>query len=166
MLTCTRLEDTKENGPVSTTTFSLPPLRPPVDGLVALLTVPPTATLHTPISISLAIRNHPTSRSANITVQLDLDASDSFVVAGLRSGRVPILLPGAEERLSWKLIPTECGHVKLPRIRVTNRRKPMSNEVAGSSGDAETVKIIDVRLSQHNSSEDKEGPGTILVLPY
>lgn len=172
IVTCTRLQDGKESGSISTTTFSLPPLRPPVDGLVALFTVPPTAILHTPISLILAIRNHPTSRSANITVQLELDSSDGFVVAGLRSGRVPILMPGAEERLTWKLIPIECGHVKLPRIRVTNRRKPMTSEVEGLL-DVETVKVQDARVSQQHRSDfpqqpqgEQDGLGTILVLPY
>lgn len=81
-------------------------------------------------------------------------------------------MPGAEESLTWKLIPIECGHVRLPRIRVTNRRKPMTSEVDGLS-DAETVKIIDVRMRQQHRTdlsqqeqEQQDDLGTILVLPY
>lgn len=80
-------------------------------------------------------------------------------------------MPGAEERLTWKLIPIECGHVRLPRIRVTNRRKLMTSEVEGLS-DVETVKVIDVRMRQQHSTDLSQQPGgqdelgTILVLPY
>lgn len=80
-------------------------------------------------------------------------------------------MPGAEERLTWKLIPIECGHVRLPRIRVTNRRKLMTSEVEGLS-DVETVKVIDVRMRQQHSADLSQQPGgqdelgTILVLPY
>ncbi|KAF9460741.1 Gryzun, putative trafficking through golgi-domain-containing protein [Collybia nuda] len=161
----------EENPPISITSFPLPPLHPPIDALVALLTVPPTATLHTPIPLTLAIRNHPTSRSANVTIQLELDPSDGFVVAGLRSGRVPILMPGAEERLTWNLIPIECGHLRIPHIKVTNRRKPLANEVENTS-DTETVKIVDVRMAQRHDiglsqrEENQDELGTILVLPY
>jgi len=58
----------------------------------------------------------------NAAVTLELDASDAFIVVGLRNGRLPILLPGSEENLSWILIPVECGHVKVPRIEVMDMR--------------------------------------------
>jgi hypothetical protein len=165
----------------------LPLLRPPTDGLVALLNVPPTAQLHVPISLLLLIRNHHPSRSANITVQLEPDPSDGFVVAGLRSGRVPILVPGTEEKLTWRLIPLECGYVSIPRIKVVDRRKAIASAqgIGGPNAEIETegevVKIIDVRLDHKNHGDinetsgrnsmdsvtpkTKTGLATILVLP-
>ena len=57
-----------------------------------------------------------------MAVTLELDASDAFIVAGLRNGRLPILLPGSEEKLAWILIPVECGDVKVPRIKAIDVR--------------------------------------------
>ncbi|KAF9243228.1 Foie gras liver health family 1-domain-containing protein [Melanogaster broomeanus] len=75
-------------GPRSETRFSLPPLRPPRDGLIAMLTVPTIAKLHIPIPMDLTVRNCNTSSSAVVTVSLDPHPLDGFVVAGLRSGRL------------------------------------------------------------------------------
>lgn len=175
-----------EHGPVSTSRFPLPPLRPPTDGLVALLSVPPLAKLHVPVSLHLTIRNQHPSRSANVTVQLDPDPSDGFVVAGLRSGRVPILLPGGEEKLCWKLIPVECGYVKIPKLKVVDRRKTIASSqgIGGPNAEVETegevVKVVDVRLDRRHQGteadghegvdatkpeEGADGMGTVLVLP-
>jgi len=161
-------------------------LRPPLDTLVALLDVPPQANLHIPITLTLTIRNYHPTRSANITVHLEPDSLDSFVVSGLRSSRVPVLLPGSEEKLVWRMIPIECGYVKVPRIKVIDRRKaiPLSQN-SGESGmpndasSGDIVKVVDVRGdSRHGvvsldnedgqlSSEDTETRdyNTILVLP-
>jgi len=143
-----------ELGSIATTTLPLPLLRPPTDELVALLQLPSMAKLHVPFAMKLIIRNHHSSRAANVTVQLDPEPSDGFVVAGLRNGRVPILLPGAECSLIWNLIPIECGFVKIPKMKVVDRRKSIvvpnqenaptetrpETEVAGDD-----VKIVDVR---------------------
>jgi hypothetical protein len=70
----------------------------------------------------------------------------------------------------------ECGHVRIPRIKVTNRRKPPTSAFEALP-DAETkgenVKIIDIRMGQQHSTdisqpkeEQSDGLGTILVLPY
>ncbi len=162
----------------------LPTFQPPLDNLVALLDVPPRATLHKPILLTLTIRNYHPSRSANITAHLDPDTLEGFVVSGIRSGRVPVLLPGSEEKLVWQIIPLECGYVQVPRIKVIHRRKTvftMGHAVEVSAGNTEgsigeAVKVIDLRhdLRQPNLEsepekigfqEAKEGPGTILVLP-
>jgi len=169
------------NGKRGSTTgsyFVLPTLQPPLDNLIALLDVPPQATLHKPILMKLTIRNYHPSRSANITAHLDPETLDGFVVSGIRSGRVPVLLPGSEEKLVWQMIPLECGYVQVPQIRVIHRPKTTSHAVEISDGNAEgsgeAVKVIDLRhdLRQPNSEpekigfqEAKEGPGTILVLP-
>ncbi|GLB37359.1 putative foie gras liver health family 1 [Lyophyllum shimeji] len=172
-----RIRNNGDYGSLSTTVIFLPALEPPVEGLLALLSVPPAATLHVPISLTLAVRNYHPSRSANIVVQLELDASDAFVVAGMRSGRIPILMPGEEEKLTWRLIPIECGHVRLPRIKVIDKRPILTSdaEVASESGiRGELVRIVDTRLDRRpvrtaDAAEGDEiddgGFGTVLVLP-
>jgi len=134
--------------------------------------------------MSLKIRNLHHFRSANITVQLQPQQSDAFVVSGLRSGRVPILLPGGEEELIWRLIPVECGYVRVPKIKVIDRRSKGLGEV---ESDGEVVKVVDVRWDRReagqpgredgadvrrsvDSSNEGTSPGeggvtTILVLP-
>ncbi|KAH9889488.1 Gryzun, putative trafficking through golgi-domain-containing protein [Cubamyces lactineus] len=189
-----RLLPDGSHGSRSTTRLPLPPLSPPSDGLIALLDAPTTARLHTPIPLRLTIRNlHPT-RTATATVQLEPDAvSDAFVVAGLRHGRVPILLPGQEESITWNLIPVECGLVKIPRVKVLDRRNAV--QVAGASAGAvqpggggtqgtqavesqaegEEVEVVDVRWDgRPERVEDENGnevkvikgrDGYVLVLP-
>jgi len=58
-----------------------------------------------------------------------------------------MLLSGAEEKLTWNLIPVECGHVKVPRIRVIDKRKV----TADSEDDGVPVKIVDTRIEQRPS---------------
>ena len=162
-------QDAELDGRLSTTFISLPSLRHPSDGLVALLDVPPVATLHDPITLSLTIRNYHPSRSANITVQLEPDALDGFIVAGLRSGRIPVLLPGAEERLLWRLIPVECGHVRIPRLKIFNRRAAIvvaQGSDQSSNADfpsAEVVRVVNVNHDRDSSVDGEDH--TILVLP-
>lgn len=167
-------------GRQSITRFALPTLMIPQDELIALLDVPSFAKLHASTPIHLTVRNRHSSRSANVSVTLDLDPSDAFVVAGLRNGRLPILLPGSEEKLSWKLIPIECGYVKIPRIKVMNVRRAALPSQGGVSTEVdvegEAVKVIDVRADWNTtrvqSADDsavaipqQDGASTILVLP-
>ena len=170
--TLNRIWNNGEFGSVATSTFPLPSFAPPIDGLLALLSIPPRATLHVPITLTLTIRNHHPSKSANIAVQLDLDASDGFVIAGLRSGRVPILLPGTEEQLTWKMIPIECGHIKVPRIKVMELRRAVTvsdvePETEGLESKGEVIKVIDVRFDHRPNPELDIGveESSILVLP-
>ena len=136
------------HGAQALTSFLLPPLRPPSDGLIALLDAPTAARLHVAIPLRLTIRNRHPTRSANVTVQLEPEGSEAFIVAGLRHGRMPILLPGAEESVTWNLIPVECGLVRVPNIRVLDRRSAV--QIAQQQGEqtqpeGEEVKIVDVR---------------------
>ena len=131
--------------------FQLPPLRPPSDSLVALLSVPPSAKLHVPILMKLKIRNLHSSLSANVTAQIDPDPSDAFVISGLRSGRVPILLPGGEEQLTWQLIPIECGYVKVPRLKVMDRRP---RGLAELETDGEAIEVVDIRWDRRVGPQD------------
>lgn len=166
----------------SITRFALPALMIPQDELIALLDVPSFAKLHVSTPIHLTVRNQHSSRSANVTVTLDLDPSDAFIVAGLRNGRLPILLPGSEEKLSWNLIPIECGHVKIPRIKVVDvRRAALPSQGVGVPStevdvEGDGVKVVDVRADWDTARVQSAGDGavaipqqdgasTILVLP-
>ncbi|KAF8633400.1 hypothetical protein AX17_004571 [Amanita inopinata Kibby_2008] len=172
-----RITSEGERGPVATTKYYLPTLHPPSDGLIALLDVPSVATLHDPIAMVLRIRNYHRTRSANITVHLETDAQDSFVVAGLRNGRVPVLFPGAEEKVIWQLIPIECGYVKIPRLRVVDRRRTLPHASGGEGqSEGEIVRVVDVRVDQRRVSvgpvgevsveeQNTDDAPLILVLP-
>ncbi|KAF8435107.1 Gryzun, putative trafficking through golgi-domain-containing protein [Boletus edulis BED1] len=169
-LTWKRILSPGHHGPRSSTYISLPLLRPPRETLVALLSVPATAKLHTPNPIHLTVRNRRGSRSAVISVALDLQPSDGFVVAGLKSGRLPLVLPGTEARVTWNVIPIECGYVKVPRVKVMDHRRGGGGEegAAGEKdGEGEVVRVVDVRFEQLRwEGEGGEGDvGTILVLP-
>ncbi|KAI5120282.1 hypothetical protein M0805_005339 [Coniferiporia weirii] len=153
-----RLSSNGDPGLLSTTRIGLPILKPPPDGLIALLHVPPLARLHQPFMLELVVLNHHPTRTACPAVSLDLEPSESFVVAGIRNGRLPTLIPGAEERVIWRLIPLECGPaVLLPKIRVMDRRRLV--EAAESSagvpqGDTvpdDEVPVIDVRWDRRGS---------------
>ncbi|KAF8841726.1 hypothetical protein BDN67DRAFT_927820 [Paxillus ammoniavirescens] len=152
VLTWRRIISPGKYGPRSETRFPLPPLRPPRDGLIALLTVPTTAKLHTPIPMHLTVRNRKTTHSAVVTVSLDPQPPDGFVVAGLRSSRLPLILPGAEEKLTWNLIPIECGLVRVPSIKVLDHRSVPAGTGDGVGASAEVegeaVKVIDVRFDR------------------
>lgn len=180
---CNRVLQNGTHGPAAISYFHLPSLRPPVNTVVALLDVPPQGTLHVPMLLTLTIRNYHPTRSANIVVQLEPDSMDGFVVSGLRNGRVPVLLPGSEEKLIWNIIPIECGFVKVPRIKVTDRRKT----IPGSQGAAEIsanvdafagdlVKVVNIRREDdsqiegsdpvnQSSTDEREVSATVLVLP-
>ncbi|KAH9072843.1 Gryzun, putative trafficking through golgi-domain-containing protein [Lactarius deliciosus] len=132
-----RLLPNGDHGPLNTSRFPLPDLLPPRPGIVALLELPPSAKLHEPIHAHLTIRNHHPTRTASLTVQLEPDAADAFLVAGQRNARVPTLLPGAEVQLAWSLVPIECGFVRVPKIRVTDKRK------AGSASPTEQPPVIE-----------------------
>jgi hypothetical protein len=151
---------------VSTTVVALPALSPPTDELVALFDLPAAAKLHSSLPLTVTIRNYHPTRSANVTVQLEPDISDGFIVAGLRSGRVPVLLPGGEEKLTWTLIPLECGYQPIPRIKVLDRRKaiPATSSTDGAPQAeglvGELVKIIDLRRDQRRIVQvETEGEG-------
>jgi hypothetical protein len=189
-----RVSPSGKTGPLCRSHLPLPELQPPTDGLVALLRISPLAHLHQSTPMTLIVRNRHPSRSAHVVVTVDVDVKDSLIFSGMRSGYAPVLLPGSEWESRWTLIPLECGHVRLPRIRVTDRRKPFvasSDPNNPSAHNPETdlpgdeVKIIDVRWDRRNgegqdvmlqrrnsidseASDEETAPGhigTILVLP-
>jgi hypothetical protein len=90
------------------------------DDLFALLNARSFARLHGSTPIHLTVHNWHTSRSANVTITLDLNSPGAFIIAGLQNSRLLTLLPGPEEKLSWNLILIECGHVRTARIKVVD----------------------------------------------
>ncbi|KAN0081393.1 Foie gras liver health family 1 domain containing protein [Tylopilus felleus] len=104
-------------GPPSSTRISLPFLRPPRETLVALLSVPAT----TPVPMHLTVRS---PHGGLISIVLSRRTG---------TGRLPLLLPGVEERVTWNLIPIECGYIKVPRVRVVDYRG-ISGTVDGADG--------------------------------
>jgi len=142
---------------------------------VALLNAPPTAKLHEPTTLRLKVRNRHSSRSANITVHLEQDTPDGFILAGLSSGRIPILLPGSEHEVSWRIIPIDTGYVKMPKIRVMDRRKKAAGTASAEDADimendGDEILVTDARVGYatllHNAEMNLQlQTGTILVLP-
>ena len=171
-------------GPLCTSQFSLPNLRPPHTGIIALLDLPSFAKLHAPVYARMTLRNHHPSRSASLTVQLEPDANDAFLIAGQRKALVPMLLPGAEAQLVWSLIPMECGFVRVPKIQVVDKRKagllapPTDNDLPATEEEGTSVRVFDLRRGEKvevvESDETPEGTpdvvnmgsiGPVLVLP-
>lgn len=125
----------------------------------------------------LTVRNLRQTGAANVVVQVDFDPSDGFVLAGLRSGRIPILIPGGEEVLTWNLVPIECGYAKVPKIRVTDRRVPAgAGAEAQTEHEGEAIAVVDVRWDgradtgeERLRTKDRKGSSasdiTVLVLP-
>lgn len=153
-LAVSRVNHDGSHGSLSTTTVLLPSLSPPQDSLVALVDIPPIAKLHQPAYLTIVIRNYHPTRSANVTVQVEPEVNDGFVMAGLRSGRVPVLLPGSEETLEWAMIPLECGFQSIPRIRIFDRRKAVTGPASGVEEPApdgfvgEPVQLVDIRRDE------------------
>ena len=80
-------------------------------------------------------------------------------MAGIRNGRLPSLISGAEEKIVWQLIPLECGpSVSLPIIKVTDSRR--TQEIAESQAldvpldaNADNIRIVPVRLDRRLEDE-------------
>ena len=123
-----RVTTSPSNSPPTKTKINIPPIKPAPKRLAAVLRAPPIAFLHNPISLELIVRNHHPTRTALLSVSLDTSVppdnnTEGFFVAGIRSARIPLLLPGKEEKVQWRLIPVMCGdEVMLPKIRVVNVR--------------------------------------------
>lgn len=89
-----------------------------------------------------------------------------------------MLLPETEATLFWKLIPVECGFVKVPKIKVIDRRKAIvapgqephvPPPEPGSEGEGDAVKLVDVRWDgRPESGEEARAAGdigSILIVP-
>ena len=107
--------------------------------------MPPIAYLHQSTKLELVIRNYHPSRSAHPYLHLEITTSESFIVSGLRTGRLPILLPGTEESIVWNLIPIECGNkLPIPKFRVVDRRGVDSGDTQEAEVEGAEVEIVDM----------------------
>ena len=147
-------------------------------GLVALLQVPPIGRLHEPMGVVLVVRNESLVRTGNVSVSVvgmggpgsgeaegdgasGSQQQQQFVVAGIKNGRLGVVLPGEEVRVEWVVVPLECGYLKVPRVRVLDWRG------VGEGGSGEEVEVFD---SGRYFGNEKEGNvdgdvGGVLVLP-
>ncbi|KAG8758578.1 hypothetical protein FRC14_007889 [Serendipita sp. 396] len=143
-----RADNTHPNIPLATTAILLPELYPPQLGLSVIVNPPATAKLHSPFTLSIKIRNSDPLLSADLS--FSLEPTDAFVIAGMRAGRLPLILPDTEEALSFNLIPTIVGVVKLPlfkvqRVEVEDSSRSETVEQTRSSSSTEIVPTIDER---------------------
>ena len=166
-----RLSNLGLKGESATTRIALPTLKPPFDGLRAVLHVPPLVYLHQPFTLELVITNRHPTRTACPSISVEPESSssssgpsqpatDSFVIAGMRAGRLPVLIPSAETRASWRLIPLETGTaVRLPNIKVRDLRTIVS---------APQREREQAQVQQSEAPSDKDnggtnaGPGTVV----
>ena len=64
--------------------------------------------------------------------------------------------------MRWNLIPVECGWVKVPKIKVLNRRPPFpALQGQETEPEGENVEIVDVRWDSR--SEESSGAVRISV---
>jgi hypothetical protein len=153
-----------------------------VYGLVALLQVPPTGRLHEPMSVALVVRNESLVRTGNVSVSVGMGGASGsggeaetdggvgasgsqqqqFVVAGIKNGRLGVVLPGEEVRVEWVVVPLECGYLKVPRVKVLDWRG-----LAGDGENGEEVEVLDFGRYFGNELEGKvdDDVGSVLVLP-
>ncbi|KAH8827913.1 Gryzun, putative trafficking through golgi-domain-containing protein [Flagelloscypha sp. PMI_526] len=162
--------DDGTRGTISTSILPLPPLEPPIDEVIALLSVPAAAHLHTPFTLSISVRNRNTTKSANIFIQIDAEPTDGFIFSGLRSGRLPILLPDSEASVTWRAVPVECGFVKLPKIVVKNLRPTAGTGEDSASGEGVPLKVLRASVPHKTSMKAQADEKvvdiqTLLVLP-
>lgn len=128
--------------------------------------------------MKLTVRNDDPLKTAVVTVHLEPDPSDGFVIAGLRSGRLPMLLPETETTLNWKLVPVECGFVKVPKMKVIDRRKaiipPGEEQLVsplepGSDAEGDILKLVDVRWDRRTEGGEEARAagdiGSVLIVP-
>jgi trafficking protein particle complex subunit 11 len=132
------------------TRIILPELHPPDFGLSVIINPPTAVELHKPFILNVSIRNHDSSRSAELS--FTIEQADGFVAAGIRAGVLPLLLPGTGEKLSFQLIPISVGLVKLPVFKIQRIIKedsaPTERTESGASLDnrpGEAVPVVDQR---------------------
>ena len=146
----------QEDAPLCTSIFKVPLSVPPRDGLIALLSLPASAILHASAPAELTIRNLHHSRTADLHISLETDATDGLLVAGPRISRIPALLPDQEIRLAWSLLPLECGRVHAPRMRVVDRRgRTVDGVMPAVENEGVLVKVVDLRRNSHDERGER-----------
>ncbi|KAF8511539.1 Gryzun, putative trafficking through golgi-domain-containing protein [Gautieria morchelliformis] len=157
-----RLGSSGLRGAIAVTRISLPYLSVPRDNVDALLELPADGVLHVPMTITVTIRNRHPWRTADLYLQVE--PSDHFVLSGLRSGSLPVLLAGSEEHLGFNLIPVSCGTVRLPTFKFLDRRKEKQEQKSGEENEVDKkVPVIDARLQERN--EEGEEVRLMVCLP-
>jgi hypothetical protein len=148
-------------------------------GLVALLQVPAIGKLHKPMNVLLIVRNESLGRTANVSVSVGMGggsgsgeaegeggaagASGSqqlqqFALAGIKNGRLGVVLPGEEVRVEWVVVPLECGYLRVPKVKVLDWR-------GGGGGEGEEVEIFDFGKYAGREIGSVDDVGSVLVLP-
>ena len=90
------------------------------------------------------------------------------MVADLRNGLIPILLPGTEEKIVRQFIPIETRNLRLPNIRIVDRccrGRQRRTRNAKLSGLLTFEMTVDVSLSETGGVHEHDADNTILVLP-
>lgn len=157
--------------PPSTSTFYLPKLEPPNDGLIAILHCPPSALLHQPCTLKLTVQNRQKARTADLFLQVE--SSEAFVLAGPRQTRLPTLLPGTSEDIYYNAIPLLCGRVKLPTFKIHDRRRigPVQREdtTRDDDGAVESATLVQVVMHGDGNTviegDDEDTAKYLLVYP-
>ncbi|KAG8690818.1 hypothetical protein FRC11_008923 [Ceratobasidium sp. 423] len=116
-----------EDLPASISTITLPAPKEPDDELIARAHLPPFAKLHEPFSLHITIENCGQTRTADVSVTLE--TTESFVCAGPRALQIPALLPGTSTDVYLDVVALSVGYVKLPRVRVQDRREETPRDV-------------------------------------
>jgi hypothetical protein len=133
-------------------------------GILALLHVPPMAYLHEPFTLRLEVRNRHPTRTANVAVQLeavDAGSVSGCIVAGPKNAHVGVMLPGVQESVFWQVVPLDCGWVKVPKVKVVDKRKGprMSGDAGlgegGEIGEELVVKVAEAKWERRMVESDQ-----------
>jgi hypothetical protein len=154
--------------------------------VTVLIEPPAVAKMHVPFTLPVKLRNGNQHRTAELS--FFLEPTDGFVVAGLKSATLPLLLPGTAEELVFNMVPIQVGILRLPYFRVTLRTFPQkgqeesdprrSPDMLGGTGTGEIVESVDMRWDERDvegvrvyrtevdgSVRQVDGSMSLLVLP-
>lgn len=154
--------------------------------MTVLIEPPAVAKLHVPFTLPVKLWNGNQHRTAELS--FFLEPTDGFVVAGLKSATLPLLLPGTAEELVFNVIPISVGVRRLPNFKVTLRTIPQkgqeegdprrSTDTLGGTGTGEIVEIVDMRWDERDAEGAKiyrteadgsvrqiDGSMSLLVIP-
>lgn len=127
--------------------------------MTVLIEPPTVAKLHIPFTLPVKLWNGNQHRVAELS--FFLEPTDSFVVAGLKSATLPLLLPGTAEELVFNMVPINVGPRRLPNFKVIQRTLPQkgqeesdpqrSTDTLGGTGTGEIVEPVDVRWDERDA---------------
>ena len=154
--------------------------------MTVLIEPPAVAKLHVPFTLPVKLWNGNLHRTAELS--FFLEPTDGFVVAGLKSATLPLLLPGTAEELVFNAVPITVGVRRLPNFKVTLRTMPQkgteesdpqrSTDTLGGTGTGEIVEPVDMRWDERDAEGAKiyrmdvdgsvrliDGSMSLLVIP-